>query len=274
MAFSLKMGSTAFDKEVSMKRPQSEVPRFERLALECVGGVAGDMLLGAFLAAGADKGAIHEAFANLNESALKLLVEDVEIHREQALWVRSIPPGNQLNSSHAASVSMRQVFEVLEKLQMPPSALRYAKKIFTILGNAESEAHQVHFDSVHLHEVGELDSILDVAGVAIAYESIGSPSLTCTELPSGSGTVNTSHGILDCPVPAVVAIANRFKIPMVDIEVKGETITPTGIAILAGLDCAFTGRSEGFQGRVVGRGAGTKRFSSRPNLIRLREHSQ
>ena len=86
-----------------------------------------------------------------------------------------------------------------------------------------------------LHEVGQLDSIFDVAGVAIAYDSLGAPKLTSWPLPSGTGHVDTSHGRLECPVPAVAAVAAAYDIPLQQVEVVSETITPTGIAILAGL---------------------------------------
>ena len=245
---------------------EHQMPHFETLAIECVGGVAGDMLLGAFLGAGANRQAIDEAFATLETPALSLKVLSVEVGNEPALWVQSIPEGNSLAASSSHGVSMNQVFETLDQLRMSPKARDYAKAIFTILGNAESKAHQVHFDSVHLHEVGELDSILDVAGVAIAYESLGSPRLKCSVLPSGKGTVQTSHGPLECPVPAVVAVADEFQIPLEEVHVWGETVTPTGIAILAGLGCEFLSKDATFDGRVLGRGAGTKRFADRPRV--------
>ena len=240
------------------------------LGVECVGGVAGDMLLGALVAAGADVHAIHTALASLEIAGLRFSSESVNVKGEPATYVHSIPARLRVPSG-GHGVQMADVFQTLKRINLSAGAHALAERIFRVLGEAESKAHGTSFDKVHLHEVGELDSILDVVGIAIAYESLGRPRLKASPLPSGSGVVQTSHGALACPVPAVVEIAKEYCVPLRPVPVKGETITPTGIASLVGLDCIFMNEEPPQWGALVGRGAGTKRFKGRPNVVRIRE---
>lgn len=240
------------------------------LGVECVGGVAGDMLLGALVAAGADVHAIQTALTSLGVEGLRFSSESVNVDGEAATYVHSIPAKLRVPSA-GHGVHMADVFRTLKSIHLSPGAHARAQRIFRVLGQAESRAHGTEFDKVHLHEVGELDSILDVVGIAIAYESLGCPRLKASPLPSGSGVVQTSHGPLVCPVPAVVEIAKEHNVPLRDVPVKGETITPTGIASLVGLDCTFINEEPPQWGDLVGSGAGTKRFKGRPNVVRIRE---
>jgi len=236
--------------------------------VECVGGVAGDMLLGAFLDAGADPTLIRGAFRTLGIDALALRSDRVYLAGESALHVCSAPRGKIPGGAHG--VHMKDVFRILGMMGLEPAVESLARKVFSILGEAESVAHGVPFDEVHLHEVGEVDSILDVVGVVLAYHNLGCPRLVASSLPSGRGYVDTSHGRLSCPVPAVCEIARRFEVPLDSVEVSGETVTPTGIALLVGLGCEF---GEGIFQRykMLGAGAGSKRFEGRANVVRIWE---
>lgn len=236
--------------------------------VECEGGVAGDMLLGAFLDAGACAQSVRAALGRLAVEELVLGSERVDVNGERALYVRSAPRGEIPADGHG--VRMGDIFRALDSMALEPEVLELVRGVFSILGEAESVAHGVGFEQVHLHEVGQLDSILDVVGVAVAYQSLGAPALVVSSLPSGSGYVDTSHGRLPCPVPAVVEIARRFEVPLDSVEVSGETVTPTGIALLVGLGCVFSAGD--FRRRqILGVGAGTKRFESRSNVVRVWE---
>jgi pyridinium-3,5-bisthiocarboxylic acid mononucleotide nickel chelatase len=231
--------------------------------VHAVGGVAGDMLLAALIDLGADATAIRRAFASLQVRGLALDVSRVEVSGERALYVRSLAPHEGHSHRHLSEIEA-----VIGKGDLSDVARARALRIFRVLTEAEARVHGGSVDEVALHEVGELDSILDVVGISVALESLGNPALSVSSLPSGQGVVRTAHGELSVPVPAVLELAQRFNIPLEPAPLRGETVTPTGIAVLAvvaerfGLDVQppYLG---------TGIGAGTRRFADRPNVVRI-----
>lgn len=251
-----------------------------RAVVEPVGGVTGDMLLGALIDAGADVTAIRCALESLGLTGLVLHTEVVQVEGERALHVRSLAPSSSQEHHHHHH-HLSDILELIERAEASPTARRRAQRIFGILGEAEARVHGGTPDTVHLHEVGELDSVLDVLGIAVALDTLGNPSVHSLPLPSGQGTVHTAHGELTCPVPAVVAIAETFSVPMVSVSLPGETITPTGIAALAEICEGWLSTKQGVDGDDAiapenprplakrGVGAGTRRFVGVPNVVRV-----
>jgi len=237
--------------------------RLRRIHLEPVGGVAGDMLLAALCDLGADTRRIERAFASLGVPRLTLRLHRVQLHGERALAVRSIP--HRAEPEHA---ELDDILATVARADASPRARRLAGRVFRLLATAEGRVHGHAAHHVHLHEVGQLDSILDVLGIAVALDSLGMPRVTCAPLPIGSGTVKTCHGVLRCPVPAVVAIAESHRVPLEKVPVVGETVTPTGIGVVAALCWRFVRRPRGVPERL-GVGAGNRRFGDRPNVIRV-----
>ena len=233
-----------------------------RIHLEPVGGVAGDMLLAALCDLGAETRLIRRAFASLQIPRLRLSTRRVRIQRERALAVRSIPGRDNPDHGH-----LDEILALITGAEASPRAKKLTRRIFRLLAAAEGRVHGHAAQHVHLHEVGQLDSILDVFGIAVALDVLGAPRVTCAPLPVGSGTVETRHGILRCPVPVVREIASRWRVPLVDIPVIGETVTPTGIAVLAAV-CHRFRRSMLRRPVAVGVGAGTRRFEDLPNVLR------
>lgn len=236
---------------------------FTHLHVEPIGGVAGDMLLAALLDLGADLGAVQAAVARMAEPGLAVEVARVDVDGEPALRVKSIP-----RTRHAHGRHLEEVLAIVDRARLTPAARATVGRIFDVLTVAEAESHGATPHHVHLHEVGELDSILDVVGIAVAWHSLGAPPVDVAPLPSGHGTVESAHGTLPLPAPAVVKVASRFAIPLEPVDVRGETVTPTGIAALAAL-----GRAHGVAvprpGDARGVGAGTRRFPGRPNVVRV-----
>jgi len=236
--------------------------RFARLHVECVGGVAGDMLLAALIDLGADVDALRRDLASLGQAGLTLEVDEASLDGERALRVRS------LATDGAHHRSLADILAVIDGGDISPAARARARAIFEIMAVAEAVVHSGTTETVHLHEVGALDSIMDVVGIAAALDLLGNPRLTASPIPSGGGTVQTSHGELAVPVPAVVEIATQHNVPLVDVPLRGETVTPTGIAVLAQACDDFV--SEVASGAAaVGIGAGTRRFADRPNVVRV-----
>lgn len=243
--------------------PEIGIRHFKRLHLEPVGGVAGDMLLAALLDLGAERLPVDRMLASVGADAARLELERVELGTESALSIRSIAREPEARYRHLAEIEA-----LLDRLDISATARRTALGIYRVLVAAEAAVHGGTLETVHLHEVGQLDSVLDVVGIAVALDALGNPEVTCSPLPSGSGEVQTAHGVLSVPVPAVREIAGSASVPLVAVPVEGETVTPTGIAVVAEVASRFCERPAG-PPAASGAGAGTRRFSDRPNVVRV-----
>jgi uncharacterized protein (DUF111 family) len=236
---------------------------FLRIHIEPVGGVAGDMLLGALIDLGADRRAIRATFSSFHLKGLFLKTRRVVVLGERALHVQSIAPDRRHRHRH-----LDELLETIAGAQASPWVHDWAARVFMLMAQAEAAAHHCSVDEVTLHEVGQLDSILDVVGIGVALDSLGRPNLTSAPLPSGHGVVHTSHGVLDLPVPAVKKIAATSSLDLRDVDVEGETITPTGAAVLAATGVRFAARPK-LRPHRIGVGAGTRRFPARANVLRM-----
>ena len=136
---------------------------------------------------------------------------------------------------HHHHTGMREIRDIIGNLEMTEGARALALRIFEILAQAESEAHGVPVDEVHFHEVGAIDSIVDIVAAAVCFDDLGIRNVAVTEIAEGCGTVRCQHGILQVPVPAVANIAKAHRLPMRFTSRKGELVTPTGAAIAAAL---------------------------------------
>lgn len=161
---------------------------------------------------------------------------------------------------------MKEIMEILEQAELTDGARRLAKKVFTILGEAEAKAHGTTLDQVHFHEVGAIDSIVDIVSAAVCFDNLGIEQVIVPFLCEGSGTVRCQHGILPIPVPAVanIATANRLRLRMTGA--KGEYVTPTGAAIVAAVRTSEK-LPETFVIEKIGLGAG-KREQELPGILR------
>ena len=149
---------------------------------------------------------------------------------------------------------------------MSPNALALATKIFRIIGAAESKAHGVPMDQVHFHEVGAVDSIVDITAVAVLLDSLHVDEVIIPELCEGQGWVRCQHGVIPVPVPAVVHIAEAEGLVLRRIPIEGELVTPTGAAIAAAIR---TGETLPTRYRILKTGIGAgKRKYERPSLLR------
>ena len=128
---------------------------------------------------------------------------------------------------------MAEIREIIGALPMTEGARTLALRIFGILAEAEADAHGVSEEEVHFHEVGALDSIVDIVAAAVCLDDLGIRRVAVPSITEGSGTVRCQHGILQVPVPAVTAVARNYGLPLHLTSRKGELVTPTGAAIVA-----------------------------------------
>lgn len=161
---------------------------------------------------------------------------------------------------------MKEIREILDACRMTEAARDVAYRIFKILAEAEAKAHQVPVEEVHFHEVGAVDSIVDVVAAAVCLDNLGITEVILPRLCEGRGTVRCQHGILPIPVPAVANIVSACSIPLEWIDAEGEFVTPTGAAIAAAV--RTSGRLPGtFRIERIGMGAGKRQYE-RPSILR------
>jgi pyridinium-3,5-bisthiocarboxylic acid mononucleotide nickel chelatase len=223
-------------------------------------GVAGDMLLGALLDAGADLPAVQQAVDavvadSVTITAVQVTRAGLRATKAEVELVADDPP----HRSWATIRSMIDDADLAEPVRKP------AQAVFARLADAEGRVHGIPAESVEFHEVGALDSIADVVGVAAALHDLGVTSVSAGPLALGSGQVRGAHGVLPVPVPAVAELARGWQ---VSAGGEGELTTPTGMALLA----ALAERCEDLPGltlRHVGVGAGTKDVAGRANVTRV-----
>lgn len=161
---------------------------------------------------------------------------------------------------------LQDVLYILEQAKLTEGARRYAKRIFEILAEAEAKAHGTDKEQVHFHEVGAVDSIVDITAVAVCMDNLGITETIIPVLYEGTGFVRCQHGMMTIPVPAVAATAEAHHLPLHITERKGELVTPTGAAIAAAFRTSGS-LPQRFSIKKTGIGAG-KRSYEYPSLLR------
>ena len=155
---------------------------------------------------------------------------------------------------------------IIDAAQLAPRARDLAHRMVDVLAHAEAKAHAVPLDQVHFHEVGAVDSIVDIVSIAVCIDDLDVDRVIVPELVDGHGTIRCQHGIIPVPVPATLNVVTEHDLPLSICEVEGELVTPTGAAAVAALR-AERCLPERFHVKRVGLGAG-KRAYSRPSLLR------
>lgn len=167
---------------------------------------------------------------------------------------------------HHEHRNLHDVLEIIDKTEMTENARKLAHKIFGIIAQAESKAHSKPVEEVHFHEVGAVDSIVDVIALAVCLDSLHVEKVFVPFLCEGTGTVRCQHGILPVPVPAVANIVKEYSVPLKIITERGEFVTPTGAAFVAAVATEFS-LPKNFVLKKIGMGAG-KRDYGVPNIVR------
>ena len=168
---------------------------------------------------------------------------------------------------HHTHRGLAEILPMIDACDMTETAKALARKIFRIIGEAEAKAHDLPLDEVHFHEVGALDSIVDVVAAAVTFDSLHIKEVIVPKLTEGAGTVRCRHGVMPVPVPAIVNIVSAYKIPMELTEAKGEYVTPTGAAIAAAISTSHQ-LPPSFVIKKAGLGAGKRAYTDRSGILR------
>ncbi|MBU8898992.1 nickel pincer cofactor biosynthesis protein LarC [Corallococcus sp. H22C18031201] len=230
------------------------------LYLEPVGGIAGDMFLAAGIDLGVSPEALTQALSGLQVPGWKLAVKRAVRHAISGTHLDVVLDEREVHP-HRAYSDIRQLIESATTLS--PRVKERALAVFRAIGEAEAKVHGVSLEDIHFHEVGAVDSIVDVCGAAVVLELLGDPEVHASPPPLGSGTIRVAHGNMPIPVPATLELLRDVP---VRFEGVGELTTPTGAALLKVL--TRIGHPPDFIVEKVGYGVGTKDFRDRPNVLR------
>jgi pyridinium-3,5-bisthiocarboxylic acid mononucleotide nickel chelatase len=232
------------------------------LYFDCHAGIAGDMTVAALLDLGVPLELLREhlALLPLSTDLYKLTVSRV---------ARKGITATHFDVSTAHEHHHRRYADIaamIDRSGLPVGVREKAGRIFLRLAEAEAKVHGVEIGEVHFHEVGAVDSIIDIVGTAIGLDYLGIDAIHASPLPYGSGFVQTAHGRLPVPAPATAELLRGM--PVHFESGSGERVTPTGAAILAALADGF-GPPPAMRVEAVGCGAGTKDFDDLPNILRI-----
>lgn len=261
----------------------------QALYIECYAGISGDMFVASLLDLGVDKDYLLSNLQTLPLEGYKINISHVKKmaldacdfnvilnidnhdHDMQYLYEENHEHKHEhhtheIHHSHHIHRNLNDVTTIINNSQITDNAKSIANKIFQIIAEAEAKAHGTSVEQVHFHEVGAVDSIVDITAAAICIDKLNINKVFCSSLSEGKGFVNCQHGAIPIPVPAVVNIisANNLKLHLTNT--KGELITPTGAAIIAAIKTDDT-LPENFMIEKIGIGAGKRQYNI-PNVVR------
>lgn len=273
------------------------------LCLDASMGISGDMTVAALLDLGADEKVLRAVLESLPEKEFSIEIKRVQkaaldmmdfnvvlTHDNQDHDMAYIhghdhththdhdhnhgdhehPHGESEHHHHDHSHSHRSLFDIgalIAKTTATDNAKKIALDIFEVLAKAEAKAHGKPLHQVHFHEVGAVDSIVDILSATVCLDNLGIDRVIVRNLSEGYGTVRCQHGILPIPVPAVANIAAEHGLSLKTIDIEGELITPTGAAILAAMNASSDMPKGSYKINRMGMGAGKRQYA-RPSFLR------
>jgi pyridinium-3,5-bisthiocarboxylic acid mononucleotide nickel chelatase len=230
------------------------------LYFDCFAGASGNMILGALIALGVDIENLIEQLQLLDVADFEIEISTKDKSGISAVYVDVKVPNEK------AHRHLKTIKKIIEDSRLSDSVKKRAVRIFTNLAEAEAKAHGIEIESVHFHEVGALDAIVDVVGACIGFEMLGIEKFVCSKIHVGSGFVNMAHGKFPVPPPAVAELLKGFSI--YSTEIVGELITPTGAAIISTV-CDEFGNLPEMTIEKTAYGAGSRDYKDFPNALRL-----
>ena len=259
------------------------------LYLECYSGISGDMTVAALLDLGADREVLKESLKSLPVGGFRteitrvkksgldacdfsvILEQDNHDHDMEYLHgsEKSYTGHHEYTHSHEyphEHRGMKEITEIIQKSEMTARAKKMAMSVFGILAQAESKAHGVPVEEVHFHEVGAVDSIVDIAAIAICMDNLDISNVIVPVLYEGTGFIRCQHGQIPVPVPAVTHIAETHKLKLKITDIQGELVTPTGAAVVAAFRTSDR-LPEDFTMLKTGIGAGKRQYRC-PGILR------
>lgn len=251
------------------------------LYLECYAGISGDMMVAALIDLGIDQQFLLDALKSLHVDGytieisrvkkcgldscdFNVILENEHLHNHEHLHGHKTENSDSElhNPIQIGSHVHRNLYDInliIDSGDLTNHVKDMAKKIFLIVAEAEAEAHGLPLEQVHFHEVGAVDSIVDIVAAAICLDQLNINDVIVSELYEGHGHIKCQHGILPVPVPAVVNIVTKHQLPIHITEINGELVTPTGAAIAASIRTKQS-LPKYFNIKKIGLGAGKRNY--------------
>ena len=271
------------------------------LYLECYSGISGDMTVAALLDLGADREVLKESLKSLPVGGFRTEITRVKksgldacdfsvileqdnhdhdmeyLHGSEKSYAGHHEHSHEVNHEHHHGHThshehphehrgMKEITEIIQKSEMTARAKKMAMRVFGILAQAESKAHGVPVEEVHFHEVGAVDSIVDIAAIAICMDNLDISNVIVPVLYEGTGFIRCQHGQIPVPEPAVTHIAETHKLKLKITDIQGELVTPTGAAVVAAFRTSDR-LPEDFTMLKTGIGAGKRQYRC-PGILR------
>lgn len=271
------------------------------LYLECYSGISGDMTVAALLDLGADREVLKESLKSLPVGGFRTEITRVKksgldacdfsvileqdnhdhdmeyLHGSEKSYAGHHEHSHEVKHEHHHGHThshehphehrgMKEITEIIQKSEMTARAKKMAMRVFGILAQAESKAHGVPVEEVHFHEVGAVDSIVDIAAIAICMDNLDISNVIVPVLYEGTGFIRCQHGQIPVPVPAVTHIAETHKLKLKITDIQGELVTPTGAAVVAAFRTSDR-LPEDFTMLKTGIGAGKRQYRC-PGILR------
>jgi uncharacterized protein (TIGR00299 family) protein len=252
-----------------MKQPdQQEGNTMTRIAyFDCFSGCSGDMILGALLDAGLGLDILEQGLNALNINGYRLTAEKVNKSGIAATTFNVI----EEHAERRRHRGLTEILKIIDSSSLSGGVKHKSSVIFRKLGEVEAAIHGIPIEEVQFHELGALDTIIDIVGTIYALETVKIKRVYASPLPAGHGKISTAHGILPAPVPATLQLLAMANAPLTDAPdpavVPGELITPTGAVLLTSLVSSF--EQPDMRVTRIGYGAGSKDFKTWPNIMRI-----
>jgi uncharacterized protein (TIGR00299 family) protein len=226
---------------------------------DCIAGISGDMALGALIDAGAPFDDIRTQLTGLPLEPFTVNLEEIETQGVRALRAVVSSPASAIIRTYAS------IRTLLDAADLDPTVRNTAQRIFRRLAEAEARVHKKEVELVTFHEIGAVDSVVDIVGVSAGLNLLGIDRVFSSPIPTGMGMIRTDHGLMPVPGPAVTELLRGA--PMYSRGVTAELVTPTGAAILAAVAEGY-GELPLIRVESVGYGAGAQRLDF-PNVLRI-----
>ncbi|MGP8079986.1 MAG: nickel pincer cofactor biosynthesis protein LarC [Dehalococcoidales bacterium] len=235
---------------------------------DCFSGASGDMIIGALLDAGLELAVLKKGLAGLDFHGYKLTAEKVLRSGITATKFNVVLDEEEHEHHHRG---LTEILNIINNGMIPDNVKTKSSAIFRKLGAVEAGIHGVPLEEVHFHELGAIDTIIDIVGTIFALETLKIERIYSSPLAVGSGTVKTAHGLLPVPAPATLQILAEAGAPVVNAPPSenppGELLTPTGAVLITSLAADF--KQPNLKVEKTGYGAGNKQFPTWPNVVRV-----
>jgi len=227
---------------------------------DCFAGAGGDMIVAAMLDAGIDQNRLKEQLATIGLENMK-----INIFETKRAGIKAIKFEPQATKEHQ-HCHLQKIIEIINSSKITDNAKKTAISIFNRLAQAEAKVHNKSIDQIHFHEVGAVDSIVDIVAASVGLDLLGAEKIYCSTISVGGGTVECAHGRMPVPAPATAELIKSLPVSAGPKQV--ELLTPTAAAILATVVDEFCNLPE-LEIESIGYGAGSRDFEDFPNVLRL-----